>query len=398
VTASGKLPPFLWQSRAAMDRLLELFPEELGPTGRPKAPGRSSALSIYTALALIASRQKRPDHCEIKASRREVARAAGVSDRTVDAVAKKLEAGGLLRVVRTRIGTRNLENVWTLLEPESSTVERSARKGAKDPKPGSMAAFLARREARQAEEQAGAGRFSEYDMAAGPTEPSEEFLRRKGGEMISLGVGNQVREGGELSSPGVAQPFPEGGEISSTPREEGLQEESLQEGEEGSDGSSTTTSLTDSSAGPDVVVGEDESTGDQPPPPADGAQSVREQQGSGSETTKPADDPADDLSPEWREKAERYRRERALARRADEVRAADPWLDEAIAERLGMDRDSVVRLIKTPKPSNELFAAWPTDGVPVVAMSAEDMLRSHRPETLEALAEAIRKLPVGAAP
>ena len=97
--SGGKLPPFAWMGRDVLERLLEAF---------PAADGRSTALSVYAALSLLASEQRLGDQQAIQASRRRVAEAAGVSVRTLDSFTKRLECAGLLRVDRSRSGQLNL--------------------------------------------------------------------------------------------------------------------------------------------------------------------------------------------------------------------------------------------------------------------------------------------------
>lgn len=100
-----RLPPFAWVSRAAITQLRASF------EGRE----RSTALSIYTALAILSSEQRRATHDGIVATRREIAEVAGVSDRTIDAYGDRLSAAGLLELERR--GDEGLPNLWTLVEP-----------------------------------------------------------------------------------------------------------------------------------------------------------------------------------------------------------------------------------------------------------------------------------------
>lgn len=100
-----RLPPFAWVSRAAIAQLRACF------DGRE----RSTALSIYTALAILSSEQRRATHDGIVATRREIADVAGVSDRTIDAYGDRLCAAGLLELERR--GEEGLPNLWTLVEP-----------------------------------------------------------------------------------------------------------------------------------------------------------------------------------------------------------------------------------------------------------------------------------------
>lgn len=107
---SAKLPPFLWISKAAVQRLHELFPSK---------GERSTALSIYTGLAFAASQQQRSDHQGFECSRARLARSAGVSTRTLDAYVARLEDGSLVSVTRRRSGKKNLPNLWSLVEPNT---------------------------------------------------------------------------------------------------------------------------------------------------------------------------------------------------------------------------------------------------------------------------------------
>lgn len=107
-----RLPKFLWISRDAASRLLAAFPGD---------GERSTAWSIYAALALLSSKQSRGDHQGIEASRREVATTAGVNVRTLDAYVKRMVTAGLVKVDHRRRGGLNLPNVWSLLEADVSS-------------------------------------------------------------------------------------------------------------------------------------------------------------------------------------------------------------------------------------------------------------------------------------
>ncbi len=91
----SKLPEtgFAWMGRVVLERLLTTF---------PNAGERSTALSIYAAVALLAAKQHRVDQHGVQATRRLLATTAGVSVRTLDTYTQRMEVSGLLRAVCER--------------------------------------------------------------------------------------------------------------------------------------------------------------------------------------------------------------------------------------------------------------------------------------------------------
>ena len=111
-----RLPPFCYQTRAALDVI----------RGEFSGTKRATALAVYVALTdLAARRHYNGGRNGYTAGRRELAAAAGVGIDTLDRYVKSLERIGLLNVLRAKVGESNLPNRWALVEPSPAGGSRS---------------------------------------------------------------------------------------------------------------------------------------------------------------------------------------------------------------------------------------------------------------------------------
>jgi hypothetical protein len=111
-----RLPPFVWQSRAAMDVVRHCF----------DGKERQTAVAIYQAMSTLANDQRGVN--EFTASRKEIAELAGTSDRTIDRYAETFERVGLLEIERTEGGPSTAHS-YTLIGDEAGSHRGEAASG-----------------------------------------------------------------------------------------------------------------------------------------------------------------------------------------------------------------------------------------------------------------------------
>lgn len=121
-----RLPPFVWQSRAAMDVVRHCF----------DGKERQTAVSIYQAMTTLAN-DERSD--SFTAARKEIADLAGTSDRTIDRYAETFERVGLLEIERQSDGGQSKPHTYILTqigdEAPSHRGEAASGGGAKPLRP-----------------------------------------------------------------------------------------------------------------------------------------------------------------------------------------------------------------------------------------------------------------------
>jgi len=124
VIHDARRAPFCFQTHAALDVIRERF----------VGAKRTTAIAVYVAMTETANRNGGSVAREsFRASRKEIADRAGVSVDTLDRYAADLAEAGLIEVERERVGTVNLPNRWSLVEPPVRTGAPPSRTGAATP-------------------------------------------------------------------------------------------------------------------------------------------------------------------------------------------------------------------------------------------------------------------------
>jgi hypothetical protein len=175
----GRLPPFVWQSRAALRTIRHCFDKQ----------ERTYAIAIYHAMTEIANDQRHMD--SFTASRAEIALLAGVSDRTIDRYVETFERVGLLQVERQTSDGVPQPSTYTLLD---------GGEGASPPPPEGASPGVAK-EVRQGGE------------GASPSMETVQEEQQEGEEELGATAPPPLEDGQLFGTPGSAERKP-GGKLS----------------------------------------------------------------------------------------------------------------------------------------------------------------------------------------
>lgn len=109
----ARRPPFCYQTHDALDAVRDAAADE-------EKLSVSTAIAVYVSLTETANRSGGAlARGAFQATRKDIARRAGVSIDTLDRYIAAFEKHNLLRVLREEVHGVNMPNTWTLLETES---------------------------------------------------------------------------------------------------------------------------------------------------------------------------------------------------------------------------------------------------------------------------------------
>jgi hypothetical protein len=120
LVADKRLPPFCYQTHAALRALREHFAEADGLK-------LTTALAVYLCISEAASQEHaNGGRNGFMAGRKLIASRAGISVDTLDRYVRALEELSLLGVERRNVGEANLPNLWSLFEPHTPAPQVAA--------------------------------------------------------------------------------------------------------------------------------------------------------------------------------------------------------------------------------------------------------------------------------